>query len=92
MGFRPSPTSRRCATAGHAVVVARREHLTRSQMLKLSRLPIYQGMSIRSPGTTRRLYELMLQAETASAGVAGGDGDPRRRTPHASAPRIHARP
>jgi uncharacterized protein (DUF1697 family) len=46
---------------------ARKEFLTRSQMLKLSRVPIYQGMSIRSPGTTRRLYELMLQAEAANA-------------------------
>jgi hypothetical protein len=46
---------------------ARKEYLTRSQMLKLSPLPIYQGMSIRSPGTTRRLYELMLRVEAAGA-------------------------
>jgi len=51
---------------------ARKEYLTRSQMLKLSRLPIYQGMTVRSPGTTRHLYELMLLAETAGAGGEGG--------------------
>lgn len=41
---------------------AKKQYLTRSQMLKLNRLPIYQGMTIRSPGTTRRICQMMLRA------------------------------
>ena len=34
--------------------------LTRSQMLKLNRMPVYQEMTVRGPNTVRRVYELML--------------------------------
>jgi uncharacterized protein (DUF1697 family) len=53
---------------------AKKQYLTRSQMLKLNRLPIYQGMTVRSPGTTRRIYELMVRA--ASGGEPGRAYDP----------------
>lgn len=47
---------------------AKQQYLTRSQMLKLNRLPIYQGMTVRSPGTTRRIYQMMLRAEGGPRG------------------------
>ena len=43
---------------------AQKQHLTRSEMLKLNRLPIYQQITVRSPATTRRVYQLMEQARS----------------------------
>jgi uncharacterized protein (DUF1697 family) len=43
---------------------ASRRHLTRSEMVKLNRMKIFQAMTIRNPNTTLRLYELMSEAES----------------------------
>jgi uncharacterized protein (DUF1697 family) len=50
---------------------AKKQYLTRSQMLKLNRLPIYQGMTIRSPGTTRRICQMMLRGEAGPQAPQG---------------------
>lgn len=42
---------------------ARTSDLTRSNMLKVSRLPIYQEMTVRNLNTTRKIFELMGQLE-----------------------------
>lgn len=47
---------------------ASKRHLTRSTMLKLNRMAIYQGMTVRSPNTTRRIYEVMRDVDAAAAG------------------------
>jgi uncharacterized protein (DUF1697 family) len=39
--------------------------LTKSQMLKLNRLPVYQEMTVRGPSTVRRVYELMLSTDAS---------------------------
>jgi uncharacterized protein (DUF1697 family) len=46
---------------------ANKRHLTRSTMLKLGRMAIYQGMTVRSPNTTHRIYELMRKADAAGS-------------------------
>jgi uncharacterized protein (DUF1697 family) len=38
---------------------AKTAELTRSQMVKLSRNPLYQSMTARNPNTVKHLYELM---------------------------------
>jgi len=50
---------------GTLLWAARRDALTRSSMLKLSRQPIYQDMTVRNPNTTRKLYELMKRMATS---------------------------
>ena len=63
-GLRPKPDIEAVRYLPGALLwSATMQHLTRSQMLKLNRLPIYQGMTVRSPGTTRRIYELMVGAD-----------------------------
>jgi uncharacterized protein (DUF1697 family) len=39
--------------------------LTRSNMLKVSRLPIYKEMTVRNVNTTRKIFQLMREAEAA---------------------------
>jgi uncharacterized protein (DUF1697 family) len=39
--------------------------LTRSRMLRLNRMPVYREMTVRGPSTVRRVYELMLAADSA---------------------------
>jgi uncharacterized protein (DUF1697 family) len=43
---------------------ASRRALSRSEMVKLNRMKIFQAMTIRNPNTTQRLYELMSEAES----------------------------
>ena len=40
----------------------KKRDLTKSEMLKLNRMPVYQEMTVRGPGTVRKVYELMLAA------------------------------
>lgn len=48
---------------GALLWAAKRRYLTRSTMLKLNKMSIYQGMTVRSPSTTRRIYELMREVD-----------------------------
>jgi uncharacterized protein (DUF1697 family) len=62
-GLEPKDGSERVTRVPGALLwsVPERE-LTRSQMLKLNGLPVYQEMTVRGPSTVRRVYELMLAA------------------------------
>ncbi len=42
---------------------AKTSDLTKSNMLKVGRMPIYQDMTVRNVNTTRKIVELMQQAE-----------------------------
>jgi uncharacterized protein (DUF1697 family) len=42
---------------------ARTSDLTKSSMLKVSRLPIYRAMTVRNVNTTKKILELMLEAD-----------------------------
>ena len=46
---------------------AKRDTLTRTEMLKLASRDVYKSMTIRNTNTTRRVYELMLEAEGREA-------------------------
>jgi uncharacterized protein (DUF1697 family) len=66
VGLRPRDGAERVSLVPGALLWSVPEpELTRSQMLKLNRLPVYQEMTVRGPSTVRKVYELMLAADTS---------------------------